>query len=188
MRVKVKVKCKVVPISGHESPEKEQIDNYTLPSTSAQDGRWVVAMPRPFYPQGKTRYPLIGGWLDPRAGLKACGISRPPSGFDPRTVQPVASRSTDWVILEGGEVLIFTKISEVPRWQFSSFRNMKSYSHLWHVKKESVNVSTIITLTVTRLMRHSQALRFVKRQRTDWKLSPTAVWLVDSFTGRSSVC
>ena len=34
----------------------------------------------------------IGGWLDPRAGLEGCGKSRPPPGFDPRTVQPVASR------------------------------------------------------------------------------------------------
>ena len=31
-----------------------------------------------------------------RAGLDRCGKSRPPSGFDPRTVQPVASRYTDY--------------------------------------------------------------------------------------------
>ena len=40
----------------------------------------------------------IGGWVDPRAGLDGCGKSRPPPGFDPRTVQPVASRYTDWAI------------------------------------------------------------------------------------------
>ena len=34
----------------------------------------------------------IGGWVDPKAGLDGCGKSRPPPGFDPRTVQPVASR------------------------------------------------------------------------------------------------
>ena len=33
--------------------------------------------------------------VGPRAGLDGCGKSRPPSGFDPRTVQPVASRYTD---------------------------------------------------------------------------------------------
>jgi hypothetical protein len=38
----------------------------------------------------------IGGWVDPRAGLDMCGKSRPPPGFDPRTVQPVASRYTDY--------------------------------------------------------------------------------------------
>ena len=37
----------------------------------------------------------IGGWVGPRAGLNACGKSRPPPGFVPRTVQPVSSRYTD---------------------------------------------------------------------------------------------
>ena len=33
-----------------------------------------------------------------RAGLDWCGKFPPPPGFDPRTVQPVASRYTDWAI------------------------------------------------------------------------------------------
>ena len=37
-----------------------------------------------------------GGWVGPRTGLDRCGKSRPPTGFDPRTVQPVASSYTDW--------------------------------------------------------------------------------------------
>jgi hypothetical protein len=32
------------------------------------------------------------------AGLDVCEKSRPPPGSDPRTVQPVASRYTDWAI------------------------------------------------------------------------------------------
>jgi len=40
----------------------------------------------------------IGGWVGLRAGLDGCGKSRPPPEFDPRTVQPVASRYTDWAI------------------------------------------------------------------------------------------
>ena len=46
----------------------------------------------------KTRYPLyrrLGG-LRGRSG-RVRKIS-PPPGFDPRTVQPVASRYTDWAI------------------------------------------------------------------------------------------
>ena len=35
--------------------------------------------------------------MGPRAGVDRCGKSRPPPGFDPRTVQPVASRYTDYV-------------------------------------------------------------------------------------------
>jgi hypothetical protein len=33
--------------------------------------------------------------VSPRAGFDGCGKSRPPPVFDPRTVQPVASRYTD---------------------------------------------------------------------------------------------
>jgi hypothetical protein len=33
--------------------------------------------------------------VGPRAGPDRCGKSRPPPGFDPLTVQPVASRYTD---------------------------------------------------------------------------------------------
>jgi hypothetical protein len=49
-------------------------------------------------PPGKTRYPLyrrLGG-LQGRYG-RVRKIS-PPPGYDPRTVQPVASRYTDWAI------------------------------------------------------------------------------------------
>jgi hypothetical protein len=37
----------------------------------------------------------IGDWVGPRAGLDRCRNSRPPSGHDPRTFQPVASPYTD---------------------------------------------------------------------------------------------
>jgi len=40
----------------------------------------------------------IGGLVGPRAGLDECGKFRPPPGFDPRTVQAVASRYTDCAI------------------------------------------------------------------------------------------
>jgi hypothetical protein len=36
-----------------------------------------------------------GGCVGPRAGLDGSGKISPPPGFDPRTVQPVASRYTD---------------------------------------------------------------------------------------------
>ena len=51
---------------------------------------------RPFYPRERPGTHCIGGWVGPRAGLDGCGKSRPPPGFNPRTVQPVASRCTDW--------------------------------------------------------------------------------------------
>jgi hypothetical protein len=39
-----------------------------------------------------------GGWVGPRTGLNGCRKSRPPPGFDPRTIHPVASRCTNRAI------------------------------------------------------------------------------------------
>jgi len=58
---------------------------------------WGVSVtPWPLFTPGKTRYPLYRrlGWPQGRSG-QVRKIS-PPLGFDPRTVQPVASRYTDY--------------------------------------------------------------------------------------------
>ena len=40
---------------------------------------------------GKTPgIPCTEGWVVPRAGLDWCGKYRPPPGFDPWTIQPIA--------------------------------------------------------------------------------------------------
>jgi hypothetical protein len=61
---------------------------------------WVVnTTPQPLYPPGKeTQYPLYRrlGESQSRSGLVR--KNSPPSGFDIRTVQPVASLYTDWAI------------------------------------------------------------------------------------------
>jgi len=36
--------------------------------------------------------------VSPSAGLNGCGKSRPPLGFDPRAVQPVANRYTNYAV------------------------------------------------------------------------------------------
>ena len=92
-------KRKVHPRTGHEGPEGVRMYSSTLPSTSALDGGWVVNVtPRPPYPQERPGTHCTAGWVGPRAGLDGWGKSRPPPGFDPRTIQPVASRYTDWAI------------------------------------------------------------------------------------------
>jgi len=51
---------------------------------------WVVkATPRPLYPRERPGTHCMGGWVGPSSGLDGCE-----PGFDPRTVQPVASRYT----------------------------------------------------------------------------------------------
>ena len=74
----------------------EQMFSSTLPSTSALDeGGWSTPRSGRFTPVERPGTHCIGGWVGLRAGLDGCGKSRPLLGFDPRTVQPVASRYTD---------------------------------------------------------------------------------------------
>jgi len=58
--------------------------------------RWVVNVtPRPLYPRERPGTDCTGGWVGLRAGLDGVEKSRTKPGFDPRTVQPVASRYID---------------------------------------------------------------------------------------------
>jgi hypothetical protein len=52
--------------------------------------------PAALYPPEIPGTHCAGGWVGPRAGLDRCGEFHLPPGFDPRTVQPVASRHTDY--------------------------------------------------------------------------------------------
>ena len=54
--------------------------------------RFSTSRPGRFAPWEETLYSLYLGLGGPQG---RCGKSRPHKGFDPRTVQPVASRSTD---------------------------------------------------------------------------------------------
>ena len=58
---------------------------------------WGVSVtPRPLFTPGKTRYPLYRRLGGPQGRSGQVRKISPPPGFDPRTVQPVASRYTDW--------------------------------------------------------------------------------------------
>jgi len=62
----------------------------------------VALLPR------KTRHPIYSRLGEPRAGLDGCGKPRSPMGFDPRTVQPVASCYIDWAI----QVILFSSTDQ----------------------------------------------------------------------------
>ena len=47
------------------------------------------------YPRERAGTYCTGCWVDPMVGLDRCGKSRPPPGYDSRTVKPVASCYTD---------------------------------------------------------------------------------------------
>ena len=84
---------KAHPGTVHEGPEGESRCRSTLSLTSAVDGGWVVnGTPRPLYHRERLGTHFIGGRVGPMTGLDRYGKSRPPPGFDPRTVQLVTSR------------------------------------------------------------------------------------------------
>ena len=59
-------------------------------------------------PPGKDPVPIVQ-----EAGSGGVRKISPPLGFDPRTVQPVASRYTDWAIPASTSVYIITNYSSV---------------------------------------------------------------------------
>jgi hypothetical protein len=90
-----KVKGKGHLLTGHEVPDVEQRYSSTLSLNSALDGVGGQRHAPAALPPRKTRYPLYRRLSGPQGRSGLCGKSRPPLGFDPRNVQPVASRYTD---------------------------------------------------------------------------------------------
>ena len=86
---------KLHPATWHEGPEGEQRYSFTFFLTSALDKVGSQRHAPVSLPQRKTRYPLykrLGGPQDRSGWLRKTSLTQ---GFDPRTVQPVASCYTD---------------------------------------------------------------------------------------------
>ena len=64
-------------------------------TAALERGEWSAARPGRSLPPGKTRYPLYRSLGGPQ-GRSGRAENLAPLGFDPRTVQPVASRYIDW--------------------------------------------------------------------------------------------
>ena len=65
-------------------------------TAALEGGEWSASRPGCSLPRERPGTHCTGGWLDLRAGLDGVQKISPPPGFDPRTVQPVASRYTDY--------------------------------------------------------------------------------------------
>ena len=61
-----------------------------------EGGEGSASRPGRCLPPGKTRYPLYRRLCGPQGRSEQVWKISPPPGFDPRTVQPVASRYTDY--------------------------------------------------------------------------------------------
>jgi hypothetical protein len=93
---KGKGKGKVYSRKGHEGPEMEQRYSSTLSLTSELDGVGGQGHAPAALAPGKTQYPLYRRLGGPQGQSGQVRNISPSTGFDPQTVQPVASRYTDW--------------------------------------------------------------------------------------------
>jgi hypothetical protein len=90
-------------------------------------------------PPGKTRYPLYRRLGGPQSRSGRVRKISPQPGFDPRTVQPAASRYTDWAILAPTQDQILVKFIKIDLWRRSQvwpwmrregIDQQQSYMHL----------------------------------------------------------
>ena len=86
---------KAHPTTGHKDPEGEQRYSSILSLTSALDGVGGERHAPAALPPGKTPYPLYRRLGRPHGRSGRVRKISLPAGFDPRTVQRVASRYTD---------------------------------------------------------------------------------------------
>ena len=65
-------------------------------TTAPEGGEGAASRPGRSLPPGKTRYPFYRRLRGPRGRSGQVRKTSPPPGFDPRTVQPAASRCSDY--------------------------------------------------------------------------------------------
>ena len=69
---------------------------YSFLTTALEGSEGSVSRTGPSLPPGKTRYPLYRRLCGPQGRSGQVRKISPPPGFDPRTVQPLTIRYTDW--------------------------------------------------------------------------------------------
>jgi hypothetical protein len=83
---------------GYEGPEGDSMYSSTLSLTSVIDVGLVSATSRPLYAREIRSTHCVGGRVGPQGQSGQGRKTSPPPDFDPLTVQPVASRYTEYVI------------------------------------------------------------------------------------------
>ena len=95
-----KVKCTLVqalrPCTGRTAHRGSRGIALPFHEHGTRRGWGVSITPRPLFTRGKTRYPLYRRLGGPQGLCEQVRKISPPPGLDPRTVQPVASRYTDY--------------------------------------------------------------------------------------------
>ena len=113
---------------------------------------WVVyAMPRPLHP-GKDPVPMVQetGWAPGPVWTGAKNLAHLHTGFDSRTVQPVASRYTGWAI-PAPELYIFVSFAGVwPICLYVLWNQKAAFTHSRHCSAFSHSSVTSDILTSRR--------------------------------------
>jgi hypothetical protein len=101
-KIKIKIKCTLVQAlrlcTGHTAYWGSRGIGLPFHDHGTRRGQGSASRPGRSLPPGKTRYPLYRRLGGPQGRSGQGRKISPTPGFDPRTVQPVASRYTDWVI------------------------------------------------------------------------------------------
>ena len=93
--------------------------------------------PAALYPRERPGTHCTGGWVGPRAVLDWCGKSQPRPGFDPRTVQPVASRYTDYTTrLTSVHVVVINRVQIYALFQSSFAKYLRT--GFWVITQRAV--------------------------------------------------
>ena len=138
-------------------------------TSALEGGRWSTSRPGRLYLRERTGTHSTGGRVGPRAGLEWCGKSRPPPGFDHRTVQHIPSRYTDWAIAarfckapiqttiatssvvvnwdEGFRMLHFVRETIIKTW-----RGSEQQVRCWTAREQAEVTRTVVNWTEFRLV------------------------------------
>ena len=96
-----KDKCKVHPVqalrlcTGRTAHSGSRCIAVRFVATALERGEGLASLSGRTLLRERPGTHCTGGWVGPRVGLDRCGKSRLSPGFDPRTVQSLASRYID---------------------------------------------------------------------------------------------
>ena len=94
----LKVKVRFTLEQATRAPEGVDVQLYSFLNLGGRWGGWSTPRPDHFTHGKETRYVLYRWLRGPQGRTGLVGKISPPPGFDPRTVQPVASLYTDRAI------------------------------------------------------------------------------------------
>jgi hypothetical protein len=134
-KVKKKVKCTLVQAlrlcKGRTAHRASRGIVLPFLNHGTRRGEGSASRPGRSLPPEKTRYPMYSRLGEPRGRSGQLRKIWPPPGFDPRTVQPVASRYTDWGTRHAWETRRNTKVSSISKLP-SLFAVPRLYCHQVH--------------------------------------------------------